>query len=336
MAETAPFWSESERVRNAIVDMLLAAEDGYVSGQAMSESLGITRTAVWKHLQHLMELGFAIEAVHGQGYRLRGHPDILMAPLLRRRLPSACRLGQDAVWVPRVDSTNALAWQCAREGAPHGLVVSAGEQTGGRGRHGRSWFSPQGGLWMSVLLRRPIPLSRAAEVTLLASVAVRRAIGETTGLWPGIKWPNDIVHHGRKLCGILAEIRADGEVVEQVVLGIGINANIPADAFPPELRRTATSVLAETGTSVDRVALAAALLAAFDPWLEALADDRPAFAELAEEWRAANVTLGRWVRVATPTRLLVGVAERVDDRGVLYIRTESGEVCAVHSGDVLF
>jgi BirA family biotin operon repressor/biotin-[acetyl-CoA-carboxylase] ligase len=247
------------------------------------------------------------------------------------------RLGRRVWFWPELDSTNNVAGQLALDPeTPHGTVVSARVQTGGRGRRGRTWFSPAEGLWFSVILRDPMPLSRAAEVTLLASVAVRRAILSQLDLPIQIKWPNDLLCDGRKVCGILAEVRADGEVVQHVVLGIGINANIPAEAFPKELTGVATSLLAAAGRPVHRTALTARVLQEFEPLFRDLVEDGPGFAGVVDEWRAASHTLGRWVRIQTPTGLIEGTALDIDTRGVLTVRLDNGRTVPVHSGDVLF
>ncbi|MDQ0188570.1 biotin--[acetyl-CoA-carboxylase] ligase [Alicyclobacillus cycloheptanicus] len=328
--------TESEQLRDRILTALLSERDGYVSGEHLSEVTGVSRTAVWKHIKHLERLGFRFEAAHRLGYRLVETPDLLMAPLLAQYLPKEASFGKHVRWLPSCDSTNKTAMGLAGAGAPHGTLVTAWEQTGGRGRRGRAWFSPQGGLWMSLILQHPIALSRAAELTLLCSVAVRRAIRATCGASPDIKWPNDLLMGGRKICGILAEIRADGETVQHAVLGIGINSNIPATAFPPDLLAIATSLAIETDSTIHNLTLAAAILKELEPMYRDLEAGGAGFQAVAGEWRAASATLGRHIRVQTASKVLEGDAVDVDDSGVLYLRVDSGQVIPVHSGDVLF
>lgn len=337
MAEHALTTWESQDLRDRILERLLDAEGDWVSGAELSAITGVSRTAVWKHIQTLEELGFTVEAVRHRGYRLTHVPDIVLEPLLRRRLPAGCALGRRVLYAPVIGSTNATLAHLAQSPAlPHGTVLAAGTQTGGRGRRGRSWFSPDTGLWFSVLIRRQIPLSRAAEITLLASVAVRRAILRQTDAPVQIKWPNDLLMDERKVCGILAELRADGEEVQHVVLGIGINANVPHEAFPDELANIATSILAASGRPVHRTQLGADVLRELEPMVEALAMGGAGFAAVIDEWRSACHTLGRDIRVQTPGGLVEGFAIDISPDGRLLVRTHTGERLSIPSGEVLF
>jgi BirA family biotin operon repressor/biotin-[acetyl-CoA-carboxylase] ligase len=327
----------SQRLRNHILERLLDAGENFVSGAELSAATGISRTAVWKHVQALQDLGFGIEAVRHQGYRLVYVPDLVMEPLLRRHLASGMQLGRRVLYFPEIDSTNTLLSQLAADPAvPHGTVVAAGIQRGGRGRRGRVWFSPPEGLWFSVLLRSPVPLNRAAEITLVASVAVRRAILRQLDIPVLIKWPNDLLCNGRKVCGILAELRADGEQVQYIVLGIGINANIPPENFPKELQGVAGSLLGAAGRPVHRTRLAADILAELEALVDEVAADGPGFRGVADEWRSASHTLGRKVQIQTPAGTIEGFALDIDPGGSLIVRRSDGSVQHVHSGDVLF
>ncbi|MCL6453801.1 MAG: biotin--[acetyl-CoA-carboxylase] ligase [Alicyclobacillus sp.] len=326
--------SQTECIRDDLVDLFLSA--GGLTGSEASEQLGISRTAVWKHIQSLQTMGFQFDSSPRVGYRLLAVPDVLMEPLLRRALPVDTDLGRVVTFAPEVDSTNRVAMDAAERGAPHGTVVTALRQTGGRGRRGRPWFSPPDGAWFSVVLQHPMPLRRAAELTLIASVVLRRAL---VGLGAGavaIKWPNDLLLGGRKISGILAEIRADGEQVQRAVLGIGVNCNTPAADFPEALRDVATSVFAETGRKVDRIELVSRFLSGFQPYYDALVRGEAAFARLHEEWTTHSHTLGRSVRVQVGGQVLAGTAVRLDPSGALVLRMPSGSETEVMSGDVLF
>ncbi|MBX5437246.1 MAG: biotin--[acetyl-CoA-carboxylase] ligase [Alicyclobacillaceae bacterium] len=326
---------EPGSLTNQIVDIFVQREGDFVSGSELSRLTGVTRTAVWKHVRTLEDLGFRFESRHGVGYRLAASPDVVLMPLLARRLTTT-ELGRQVYWYRRLASTNVRADELARAGAPHGTLVTAVEQTGGKGRYGRGWFAPAGGLWWSLLLRRPFPLARAAELTLLAAVAVRRALLRQADLPVGIKWPNDLVCDARKLCGILAEVRAEGETVQYAVVGVGLNTNIPAGGFPEDLRNRATSVVAECGQTVCHVQLVADVLACLEPLYESLAEGGPAFSVVSDEWRDACTTLGTRVQVRIGTRVYEGVAADVDDQGVLSLRTDDGSTVRIHSGEVLF
>jgi BirA family transcriptional regulator, biotin operon repressor / biotin---[acetyl-CoA-carboxylase] ligase len=327
---------DSSGIRNQIIQTFLQAGNSFVSGTDLSEQVGISRTAVWKHIQALEALGFTFESTTRMGYRLLGGPNLVLEPLLKRALSPGGHFGTHVIWRNRVDSTNVVAAQLAREGLPHGTVVAAMEQTGGRGRRGKAWFSPPEGLWFSIVLNHPIPLRRAAELTLLTSVAVHRSLVHQTELPVQIKWPNDLLVYGKKLCGILAEIRADGENVQHAVVGIGINTNIPRTDFPQGIDEIATSVLAQTDVSVNHADLVADILSNLEPLYDSLVQGGAGFLQVIDEWRAACSTLGKSIRVQTAAGMLEGLAKDIDDSGVLYIEQANGQVIPIHSGDILF
>ena len=334
--------------KHEIIELLRRGE--YVSGAELGRSLGVTRAAVSKAIAALKREGYGIESVPNRGHRLLSEPDRL------DRAAILAALG-DHPWADRlellssVDSTNnylkARASQTspakercpsARTGAegsapdpasPHsGAVAVAEAQTAGRGRLGRSFDSaPGAGSYLSVLLHPACPPAALMTLTARAAVAVRRAIREAAGVEAGIKWVNDLVLNGKKICGILTELSVEAEsgLVSYAVVGVGINCNRPAAAFPPELRSVAGSILSETGKRVDRNALTAALIRALselpgEEWLT--------------EYRAACVNLGRPVQILAPGRPpRPGTALDVGPNAELLVQTETG-VEAVRSGEV--
>ncbi len=328
--------SHTQDVRQKILAVLLDHLGQFVSGTALSEMAGVSRTAVWKHIQALVEWGCQIESVPRLGHKLVAAPDLLLPAVVKSRIPSGQSIGQTVIWYPETDSTNIQASRMTAEGVPHGTVVTAMIQNGGKGRRGRVWFSPKDGLWFSVVLRVQIPVRKAADLTLLASVAVRRAIVRQTGLPIAVKWPNDLLLGQKKVCGILAEIRADGEMLQHAVVGVGINTNIPQRDFPEELAEYATSLLAESGQAVSNVDLALAIFSEMELLYKRLAEDGVGFEAVVDEWRAASATLGRYVRIQTPQGLIQGMARDIDASGVLYVETDDGATVPVHSGEVLF
>src|SRR5512145_2072069 len=233
---------ESQNSEELVLAFLAEAVDEFVSGEAISDKLGLTRAAVWKHVEALRGQGYRIDAVPARGYRLAGVPDRL-TPLELRPLLNTHDLGQVVHWYEELGSTNDRAKELADEGAEHGEVVVAEAQTAGRGRRGRSWASPaRRNLYFSVVLRPELPPTRAAEITLVASVAICDALRQA-GVEAGIKWPNDLLASGRKIAGILTELAAEPEQVQWVVLGVGVNVNARREDFPEELRGEATSLL---------------------------------------------------------------------------------------------
>ena len=206
-----------------ILTRLLSGEA--VSGQTLSEELGVTRAAVWKQIGQLRELGFDIEACGGQGYRLVSVPDSLMAPVIARGLNTKWA-GKPIIYLRSVDSTNRYARALAADGAGQGTLVVADEQTAGRGRRGRGWLSPAGeGIFMTLILRPQAHPSHVAQLSLQTAMAVARAISRVCEIDARIKWPNDIVCNGKKVCGMLLEMNADEQSVHDVVAGIGINVH---------------------------------------------------------------------------------------------------------------
>lgn len=315
-----------------VLALLKENEPGFVSGEEICKKLGVSRTAVWKHIRTLREEGYGIDAVPRSGYRLLAVPDRLYAQEVIKGLDTEF-MGRAVYYYASLDSTNREARALASAGAPGGSLVVAEEQAGGRGRLGRGWFSPRYmGIWCSLVLRPDIEPGKAPPVTMLTAVAVSAAVEKVTGVRPGIKWPNDLLAGGRKLCGILTEMDAEMEKVNFLVVGIGLNVNIPPDAFPEELRATATSLYQVKGGRVSRQDLLKQLLREFENcyrnWLES------GFGPVLEEWKRRCVTLNCPVRVSTPRESWDGWAEDVDDAGALILRMPGGSRQRFMAGEV--
>jgi BirA family transcriptional regulator, biotin operon repressor / biotin---[acetyl-CoA-carboxylase] ligase len=314
-----------------VLGFLAEAGDEFISGEAISDKLGLTRAAVWKHVESLRAQGYRIDAVPARGYRLGAIPDRL-TPLELRPLLNTHDIGQVLHHFEVISSTNDHARELAEEGADHGEVVIAESQTGGRGRRGRPWVSPPGlNAYFSVILRPDLPPARAPELTLLASVAICDALRQAN-VPAAIKWPNDLLAQERKIAGILTELASEPESVRWAVIGIGVNVNAGRADFPPELRDVATSVLLERGAPAPRALFVAACLTALEDWLDRHAEE--GFEPVRQAWRERSATLGRDVTVRTDGRDIVGRAEDVDELGALLIRTEQG-MERVLSGDVV-
>ena len=304
-----------------VLAFLAEAGDEFVSGEAISDKLGLTRAAVWKHVNALRAQGYRIDAVPARGYRLAEVPDRL-TPLELRPLLNTHDVGRELYCYEELGSTNDRARELAEEGAEHGTVVVAETQTAGRGRRGRPWVSPPGkNLYLSVVLRPELAPAQASELTLVASLAVCDALRQA-GVDAGIKWPNDLVASGKKIAGILTELAAEPERVHWVVVGVGVNRTARAEDFPEELRREATSVLLERGAPAPRALFAAACLTALEGWVDRHADE--GFGVVRDAWRERSVTLGREVLVRTDGREIRGTAEDIDDQGALLVRGPEG------------
>ncbi len=318
-------------MRERVLELLREKQGEFVSGEDLSSKLGISRTAVWKHIQGLRREGYRIEARPRQGYLLSSLPDLLVPRELIREL-ARDRLGSEIHHYQTLDSTNRKAKDLAAHGAAEGTVVIAEEQTAGAGRMGRNWFSPAGkGIWMSVILRPTMLPADAPKITLLSAVATVRAIEDLYGLPAAIKWPNDVLISGKKVCGILTEMVGEMDALHYLVVGIGINANLEERDFPPPLRRRATSLKVELGRKVDRRALTVQCLRKLGQVYTLLEEE--GFAPVLRLWKRYSATLGEQVVVQTPSERIEGRAVDVDADGALWVQTWYGRRRVV-AGDV--
>ena len=318
------------RLKDKIIACLKASQD-YVSGQELCERLGVSRTAVWKVIRQLQEEGYQIKAVRNRGYHLLESGDVYTESEIRNLLKTRWA-GSNLVFLNETDSTNNEAKRLAEHGAPEGTLVVAELQSAGKGRRGRSWTSPKGtGIWMSLLLRPEFEPYHASMLTLVAAMAVEEAIRVVVGLDCAIKWPNDIVMDGRKLCGILTEMSTDVDTIQYVVVGIGINANI--DEFSEEIRDTATSLLLEGGKPVNRAALAAAVMESWENYYQQFLETLD-FSILKEAYNQRLVNCGRAVKVLAPKGDYTGLSHGINDRGELLVELEDGQLRKVMSGEV--
>jgi BirA family transcriptional regulator, biotin operon repressor / biotin---[acetyl-CoA-carboxylase] ligase len=316
-----------------ILIALRDAENGGVSGAALSQQLGISRAAIWARIEELRKLGYEIEASPVLGYRLVSAPDVLHADDLLARLGKTKVVGRDIRVFEQTTSTNDVVEKLARDGVKEGVVVFAESQTKGRGRLGRVWTSPtRKGLWFSVLLRPDLRPQETTQLTVVAATALWRAIHEETGLSPEIKWPNDILLRGKKVVGILTELSAEVDRVKHVTLGVGVDVNLTANEMPVELRKIATSLRIESGKPVSRADLATAILRELDRDYARICAGK--FAEVADEWEAHCTTIGQRVVICMGDRKLRGRAEALDDDGALVLRSEHGHLERVIGGDV--
>lgn len=309
----------------------LKEADGYLSGQELCERLGVSRTAVWKVIRQLQEDGYEIEAVRNRGYRLAESGDVYTREELQSVISTRVT-GKNLVFLDMVDSTNTRAKQLAEAGAPDGTLVVAETQSAAKGRRGRSWMAPAGtGVWFSLLLRPQIEPEHASMMTLVAAMAVEKGIRETTGLHGRIKWPNDVVVDGKKVCGILTEMSADMDSVNHVVVGIGINANIRE--FPEELREKATSLFLASGQVVKRAGLLNAVLLAWEEYYGRYLQTED-LSLLAKEYNEKLAGLHGRVQVLAPKGDYTGISHGINHRGELLVEREDGTVTEVMSGEV--
>lgn len=310
---------------------LLKSCDGYLSGQELCEKLNVSRTAVWKVIHQLKQEGYEIEAVRNKGYRLLESADVMTEAELE-----SC-MGQQHIGLPvkyceEIDSTNNQVRRMAEEGAPEGILVVAESQNSGKGRRGRVWKSPAGsGIWMSFLLKPQIRPEYASRLTLVAAMAVSAGIEEVTGLTSQIKWPNDLVLSGKKICGILTEMSTDLDTIRYIIVGIGINVN--TSSFPEEIRETATSLYLESGRKWKRSELIAAIMKHIERYYEIFLRTAE-LSNLKEEYEKKLANLNQHVKVLSPGHEFCGICRGITNGGELLVEREDGTIAQVMSGEV--
>jgi BirA family transcriptional regulator, biotin operon repressor / biotin---[acetyl-CoA-carboxylase] ligase len=311
---------------------LLKSCSGFISGEDIARKMGVTRAAVQKAIGRLRKCGYVIEASPSKGYRLVNYPDLCAAEL-RDMLCAKSSNRHEISYFDIATSTNILAMDMAERGCAEGSLVIADTQTAGKGRLGRAWLSPAArNLYMSLVVRPDIAPRDATALTFLAAVACSSAIENHCGLPVDIKWPNDLLAGGRKIGGILAEIRADIDCIYHAVIGIGINVNVSDNEMPDEIKRIATSVLIETGRHFPRTGLAADIIREFDRWYAVLLSQgqKPVI----EKWRGLCSTIGKQIRIAVGATTFEGTAEGIDEEGRLIIKMADGSIRKFSAGDV--
>jgi BirA family transcriptional regulator, biotin operon repressor / biotin---[acetyl-CoA-carboxylase] ligase len=304
-----------KNMRAKILALMRGAED-VVSGEGLSNMLGVSRVSVWKHIRKLQEAGYAIEA-SSQGYRLLAESDL---PYDWEFKTGEARIH----YLPETSSTMDVALEMARKGAPHLSVVVAGRQTKGRGRLKRQWASGDGGLYLTLILRPQLPPLYASRMTFLTSVVLARTIQEAYQLPAKVKWPNDILIDERKVAGMLSQMEAEGDTLAFVNIGIGLNVNND----PTEANASATCLAERLGGPLPRKEILRHFLVRLEERLR-----RPLDETIIAEWKAHTLTLGRQVEVVTRHQKVCGLAEDVDAHGGLRLRLADGSITTVVHGD---
>ncbi len=319
--------------REKVLSLLREHPNQSLSGEAMSRQLGVSRAAVWKAIEALRQEGYVISSAPNRGYCLQSAPDRVREGELAGPLAD-CLVGSQLACLDVIDSTNTECKRRAMVGAPEGLVVLAEEQTGGRGRLGRSFQSPRGcGLYLSALLRPHAEPAAVTDFTAWVAVAVCDGIEAACGIRPRIKWTNDIVLNGRKLVGILTELGLESETnsLQYLVTGIGVNVNHTPEDFSPDIRDMAVSLAMELGHPVRRVELAAAIIRALDRMYRSFPQDKQRYLD---QYRADCLTPGNRVQLVTPVSRQEAYALEIDDQFRLVVELEDGTRKALSAGEV--
>ncbi|MEW6109650.1 MAG: biotin--[acetyl-CoA-carboxylase] ligase [Nitrospirota bacterium] len=310
---------------------MLKEENDFVSGAKISSKFGITRAAVWKKIETLRKRGFSIAAVPSKGYKLIESPDLSEEEIMM--------YVKGDFWkrihlYKSLDSTNDIATSFAMKNmTDSGIVIIADSQNRGRGRLGRKWSSPPGvNIYMSIILKPEIEPRDATLITVLAAVACAGALRKICGLEVMLKWPNDMMVADKKIAGILTEVRSEPDRIKTAIIGVGINVNIELKDFPEDIRCTATSVRQETGEYYSRSRIIIEILKEFENWYKIFIEKgrRP----ILEKWKQLSSTIGRNVRVTTAKEIISGIAEDIDDEGMLIIKLRSGRLRKISAGDI--
>lgn len=319
-------------MKDEILTILKNNENSYVSGQTISEHLGVSRAAIWKYINKLKEEGYVIESVSKLGYKLVSAPDLLTSQEIDEYLNTKY-IGRNIIHFDTIDSTNTKAKELAAQGEIDGTLIISEEQTLGRGRLGRQWCSPKyKGVWMSIILKPNIDPLNASNITLIAAAAVHEAL-KTFNITTQIKWPNDIILNNKKLCGILTEMNSELNQINYIILGIGVNVNISKEEFPEELKNIATSIFAETKEMFSRKELVASILNHFEAFYEEFIENKN-LSFIIDICRKNSILLGKEIQLYNRGKLITGKAIDIDESGLLVIEHKDGSIEKIISGEV--
>ena len=324
-----------DSIREDLIAILKENQGMWVSGERISQRLSVSRSAVWKHMTRLKKEGFQVLTAPRKGYLLTALPDFLLAREISRDLEGTLFEGAQIILPRETPSTSQVARDLAFKGCPEGTLVLAESQAAGRGRKGRAWVSPHGkGIYLSVVLRPPLSPGELPRLAVLTAVAAAEALEGVSRIPVSVKWPNDLILGNRKIGGILLESHAELDMVDFVVVGLGINVSATEEDFPGKLRGQATSLLLSTGQVFSRIPVIRSFLLLFDGYYRKV--NSGGFSAVRDRWMALSGLFGRRVAVAGAGSSVTGVALGLDDAGILLIRQEhTGEIRQVYSGDLI-
>ena len=320
-------------MKNAVLDELKKNKGKYISGEELSKKIGVSRTSVWKYINKLKEEGYVIESSTNRGYVLIESPDALY-PNEIKGLMNTKLIGKEIVFLESVDSTNNYAKKMGEGEFQEGTLIIAEEQTAGRGRLGREWMSPKGkGIWMTIMLMPDIKPEQAAQITLIAAFAVVLGIKNVCNIYAMIKWPNDVVVNGKKLCGILTEMGAEIDRINYLIVGIGINANVDEMDFTDSGLNIATSIKIQKGRDIDRKLLISDIIKNFEE-LYINFIEKGSIEYIIKDYKKVSATLGKDVRILEKGEEWHGLALDINNQGHLIVKMDDGTIKEISSGEV--
>ncbi len=318
-------------MKGEILKVLKQNNQGFVSGEDISEKFNVSRSAIWKHINTLKEEGYIIESVPRRGYKLISTPDILTLEEIEDNLTTDF-VGRNIYYFNSLNSTNIKAKEIALK-ETEGTLVIAEEQTKGKGRLGRNWTSPMGkGIWMSMILKPKVDPTEVAKITLIGAAAVHQGLADIN-IDSLIKWPNDIIIQDKKVCGILTEMSCELNRINYCIMGIGINVNLEGEDFPRELQNKAISLKVLTGNKINRKLLLANILNHFEK-LYTPFKEKGDISKAIEISRKNSLLIGKKIRIIKGEEERIGKALDIDDKGQLVIEFENGNVESIYSGEV--
>lgn len=319
--------------KNERIIELLKEKEGYLSGAEIASALGVTRAAIWKRINALRKKGYFIEGSPTKGYKLMNSPELSLETIRSAISKESLKIGRDLIFYDNLSSTNTAAVELAQKGYPEGTVIIADEQTSGKGRLGRTWISPKGkNLHMSIILQPSISPREATILTLMSAVSCCIALRKLLSIPISIKWPNDLMVNDKKIGGILTEINADIDKIAYAVIGIGININLDIENLPEDVMAIATSIKNETGEQFSRTAVVIEVLREIQKWYDILL--RKGKKDILSYWRDLSSTIKREVKVTMENKVFMGVAEGIDEEGLLILKLPDNSLMKVNAGDI--
>ena len=319
-------------MEDKILNELKKAED-YISGEYLSETLNVSRTAIWKHIKNLKSKGYIIEGISNKGYKLISSPDLLTKSELSPMLKTSV-MGRNIIHFDDIDSTNIKAKELAQKDIEDGSIIIAEKQTLGSGRFNRKWVSPKGGLWFTLVLRPNIPPNEAPKVTQIAAASVFKTL-QDFNINATIKWPNDILINDKKLCGILAEMKCDMDSVHYLVLGIGMNININESDFDEAVKPIATSLKIQYNKDFNRSEILSLFLNHFENLYNKFINSLD-LSETISICRDHSNIFGRKAKLITYNNEEIVTCISLSNTGDLIVRDSSGNEKSVLAGEISF